>query len=230
LTSHPEHDSWRDEVAAYALDALPEEERSALESHLEGCDECRAYLRWLRPAEAAVATSVEQIKPPRRLRRTVLANAREAGGEAPRTSRPRPRWFLTRPIAAAAIVVAIAAALVGGYALRRSGPSTETLSAQTTAAAPRDLEAHLVREDDSGTLELSGLPLPGRGRVYEAWVRRGEEISPSTVFVPNRAGAAAVALPDELANADEVMVTREPAGGSATPTTAPMLHVPFPQS
>jgi len=99
--------------------------------------------------------------------------------------------------------------------------------AEATAAAPAGLEAHLVREGDSGTLELSGLPLPKRGRVYEAWVRRGETISPSTVFVPDRTGAAAVALPDQLENADEVMVTREPVGGSQAPTTTPMLHVPF---
>jgi anti-sigma factor RsiW len=229
VTQSPEHVGWRDDVAAYALDALPEAERSALESHLEGCDECRAYLRWLRPAEAAVATSVEQIKPPRSLRRGLLANAQQADREAPLPTRPRPRprWFLARPMVASALAVTIAAALIGGYVLRGSGPSTETVRAEATAAAPAGLEAHLVREGDSGTLELSGLPLPKRGRVYEAWVRRGETISPSTVFVPDRTGAAAVALPDQLENADEVMVTREPVGGSQAPTTTPMLHVPF---
>jgi hypothetical protein len=229
VTQSPEHVGWRDDVAAYALDALPEAERSALESHLEGCDECRAYLRWLRPAEAAVATSVEQIKPPRSLRRGLLANAQQADREAPLPTRPRPRprWFLARPMVASALAVTIAAALIGGYVLRGSGPSTETVRAEATAAAPAGLEAHLVREGDSGTLELSGLPLPKGGHVYEAWVRRGETISPSTVFVPDRTGAAAVALPDQLENADEVMVTREPVGGSEAPTTAPMLHVPF---
>jgi len=232
VTEGHDHDRWRDEVAAYALDALPDAERPGLESHLEGCDECRAYLRWLRPAEAAVATSVEQLKPPRRLRRAVLANAQKADREAPlpAQSRAGSRWFLARPALAAALAVTVAAALIGGYVLRGSGPSTETVSAQATAAAPSGLQAHLVREGDSGTLELTGLPLPKRGRVYEAWVRRGEEISPSTVFVPDRTGAATVALPDQLDDADEVMVTREPAGGSEAPTTAPMLHVPFRQS
>jgi anti-sigma factor RsiW len=232
VTQRPEHNHWRDDVAAYALDALPETEKSALESHLEGCDECRAYLRWLRPAEAAVATSVEQTKPPRSLRRALMASARTADREAPLPSRVRPqrRWFLARPVVASALAVMIGAALIGGYILRGSGPSTETVTAEATAAAPPGLEAHLVREGDSGTLELSGLPLPKRGRVYEAWVRRGERISPSTVFVPDRSGAAAVALPDQLEGADEVMVTREPVGGSEAPTTAVMLHVPFRRS
>lgn len=232
MTQRHDHDRWRDEVAAYALDALPDTERGALESHLEGCDECRAYLRWLRPAEAALATSVEQLKPPRGLRRAVLATARKVDREEPLPSRARagPRRFLARPTVAAALAVTISAALIGGYVLRGSGPSTETVSAQATAAAPPGLEAHLVREGDSGTLELTGLPLPQRGRVYEAWVRRGENVSPSTVFVPDRTGAAAVALPDQLDDADEVMVTREPAGGSEAPTTTPMLRVPFRQS
>lgn len=229
MTQRPDHDRWRDEVAAYALDALPDAERSALESHLDGCDECRAYLRWLRPAESAVGASVEQLKPPRRLRRALLANARKADREAPLPARGRPRW-LARPAVATVLAVTIAAAIVGGYVLRGPGPSAETVRAEATPAAPPGLEAQLVREGDSGTLELSGLPLPRRGRVYEAWVRRGEEISPSTVFVPDRTGAAAVALPNQLANADEVMVTREPAGGSEAPTTAPMLRVPFTQS
>lgn len=33
---------WRESLGAYALDQLPEEERSGLEAHLEGCAECRA--------------------------------------------------------------------------------------------------------------------------------------------------------------------------------------------
>lgn len=35
---------WRESLGALALDQLPEEERAALEAHLEGCPECRAEL------------------------------------------------------------------------------------------------------------------------------------------------------------------------------------------
>jgi Putative zinc-finger len=35
---------WRESLGAFALDRLPEEERAALEAHLEGCPECRAEL------------------------------------------------------------------------------------------------------------------------------------------------------------------------------------------
>ncbi len=33
---------WREDLGAYALGHLPEEERASLEAHLEGCPECRA--------------------------------------------------------------------------------------------------------------------------------------------------------------------------------------------
>jgi anti-sigma factor RsiW len=35
---------WRESLGAYALGQLPEEERAALEAHLEGCPDCRAEL------------------------------------------------------------------------------------------------------------------------------------------------------------------------------------------
>jgi Putative zinc-finger len=38
---------WRESLGAHALGQLPEEERPALEAHLEGCAECRAELESL---------------------------------------------------------------------------------------------------------------------------------------------------------------------------------------
>lgn len=39
---------WRELLGAYALEQLPEEERPALEAHLDGCPECRTELASLR--------------------------------------------------------------------------------------------------------------------------------------------------------------------------------------
>jgi len=38
---------WRESLGAHALGRLPEEERAALEAHLEGCPECRAEMEAL---------------------------------------------------------------------------------------------------------------------------------------------------------------------------------------
>ena len=67
------------------------------------------------------------------------------------------------------------------------------------------------------------MPPPRDGDVYQVWIRHGERIDPSVLFVPSRDARASVALPASMATADEMMVTREPSGGSSEPTSAPML-------
>ncbi len=50
---------WRESLGAFALGQLPEEERAALEAHLEGCPECRAELESL----AGVARLLPMAEP-----------------------------------------------------------------------------------------------------------------------------------------------------------------------
>ncbi len=52
---------WRESLGALALGRLPEEERAALEAHLEGCPECRAEL----DALGAVARLLPMAEPER---------------------------------------------------------------------------------------------------------------------------------------------------------------------
>jgi hypothetical protein len=68
------------------------------------------------------------------------------------------------------------------------------------------------------------LPELAVGEVYQAWVGTGEAVEPSTVFVLDRAGEATVAIPGGLNDADEVIVTQEPAGGSLAPSGAELLR------
>jgi hypothetical protein len=72
-------------------------------------------------------------------------------------------------------------------------------------------------------LRVAGLP-PLRGdEVYEVWVHRGSRVLASTVFVVRRDGTGAVAIPAQLSDADSVVVTREPTGGTRRPTSPAML-------
>jgi anti-sigma-K factor RskA len=218
-----EHDGWRDAVATYALGALTETERGRLEEHLETCALCRADIRWLQPAAEAIGAAVEPRRPPGRLRRRVVGTAR-AEARPRRVSGGLERMIRWPALAAAAATTVLIAGLTVGYALRgNDGPMGSTVQAEATPAAP-GLEAALVREGDSARLEITGLDAPGPAHVYQAWIRIGEEIAPSTVFVPDRRGRAAAAITGELNEADEVMVTREPRGGSIRPSTAPLLR------
>ena len=115
-----------------------------------------------------------------------------------------------------------------GYLSGQSGGVDETtVTARATAPAPAGAAATVVRDGDSGTLRTTGLPQPKAGGVYQVWIRRGETIEPLTVFVVDRTGAGVAAIPAGLESGDEVMVTREPRGGSDAPTTAPLLRAPL---
>ena len=127
---------------------------------------------------------------------------------------------------AAAAVVALAFGLAGGYALRGAGepPSVTATTIPIEPAMPAiRADAALVRDGDRWTLDVSDMPPPRDGDVYQVWIRHGERIDPSVLFVPSRDARASVALPASMATADEMMVTREPSGGSSEPTSAPML-------
>jgi hypothetical protein len=70
------HEDYRGLLALEAAGALDEGEGRALEGHLHSCGECRAELRELSDAAAALAFTVAPVAPPARLRSLVLEQVR----------------------------------------------------------------------------------------------------------------------------------------------------------
>jgi len=231
------HMPWEDDRAAYLLGALDDAEATAFEAHLADCDRCRAELRWLQPAVDVLPASVEQLEPPPELRKRIL------GGIEADTSRPpvlqrgaqhRPagqsfwsRLRLPAPaLAGIAAVLALAVGIAGGYTLRGddsdNAGTVATVPLEATAPAVR-AAGNVVRHDDTWTLDVSHIPNLRPGDVYQVWMRKGDELQPSVLFVPSRDGTAKVVLPSQTGTADEMLVTREPTGGSQEPTSAPLV-------
>ena len=220
-----DHRRWSDDLAAYVLDALEPAEAAAMERHLETCKECSAQLRWLRPATDLLPETVPRLQPPPELRERVMAEVRgDAERQAPAAARGRWRNLLLRPAVGLAGAAVIAAGL-GGYLIAddQGGDNQQTIPGPQGGA----VTANLVRQGDSGTLELTGLsPLPAN-TVYQAWVQRDGMVIPSSLFAPRADGTASAAIPAHLDGADQVMVTREPKGGSPQPTHKPLVSVPI---
>lgn len=87
----------------------------------------------------------------------------------------------------------------------------------------------MVSEGGSGTLHLANLHQLPRDEVLQAWVQRGERVvSAKTLFVPNPDGTATATI-DDMSGVSAVMVTAEPRGGSAQPTSEPIVSVSVPQ-
>jgi anti-sigma-K factor RskA len=225
-----DREQLHDDVGAYLLGALTDEERSAFELHVGGCAECREELERLRPAALALPRSVEPLVAPPRLKTALL----DAVREETRPARVRQRWRFSIPrltpvVAWSSAAFLLAVGVGAGFGLGKavSGPKTRTIAAQVKSAQLTRASGTLSVPDDGregAILHVSGLPTPGHG-VYQAWVKRGKETVPQPTFEVGDSGSGAVALPDDLSGVSQVMVTQEPRGGSRAPTGAPILSV-----
>lgn len=226
MSSGEDHRRWEEDLPAYALGALPGADAELFDAHVATCERCAGQLRWLEPAVSALPASVEQLEPPARMRRRVMARARAdlANATPARASGAAGRWRLSlRPALAVAGVVAIALAVGAGYAIRDGGENAPVVAATVADDSAAGARASLILHGDGGTLEVSGLPPLRHGDVYQAWLRDGSEIEPSTVFVVDGDGDGAAVIAG-VEGADELMLTREPRGGSSAPSTAPLLR------
>jgi anti-sigma-K factor RskA len=92
--------------------------------------------------------------------------------------------------------------------------------------APKGAKAQLVVRDGESTLQTRGMPSPGRGRVYQVWLKRHGQAAPQptdALFGVSHDGSGSTAVSGDLADVDAVLVTSEPAGGSRAPTRQPVL-------
>ena len=109
------HEQFAEDMALYALGTLSEDERFALEKHLEMCASCRRELEVMRGDLAVVALSTSGPKPPARSRdRLLAAIAKEprlpaapvaVGGQTAVLRRPFSWWGALGWVAAAALVL-----------------------------------------------------------------------------------------------------------------------------
>lgn len=247
-----EHDSYRDELAAFALGALEPAEAERFAGHLESCVLCRDELASMRSVTDLLPLVVAQHAAPPPLRARILqqvsAEAPQRGTSgaavprarmlrlvdrlnaraAPTARRPRaPRGSpILRPLAGiGALAVAV---LVGALLFASTGSKTDVSRASVASAAAwpdrRVPVVMLERTGSHGQLLLSHLPPAPRGRIYEVWVERGGVARPTdALFDATSSGRATVAVPGDLAGAEAVLVTIERLGGSRVPTMAPLI-------
>ncbi len=229
-----EHRPYEDDLAAYLLGALSPGEEAALERHLTSCERCRERERWLRSAVDLLPSSVDQLQPPPDLRERLMETVRaEAEAEhAGATVRPEPAertsfWerlrFGMRPATAALAAVFIVAAGIAGFVIGSDNDGGG--SGSMTVIQAQTGNASLEKTGDSGTLQIDRLASRS-GRVYQAWIARaGKDPVSAGVFDVRPDGRGSVRIEQGLDDADEVLVTPEPPGGSPQPTANPVLRV-----
>ncbi|GAA0409902.1 hypothetical protein Acor_35950 [Acrocarpospora corrugata] len=221
---------------AYALNALPYRDQGLFEEHLARCEACADEVRGLRETAARLAVGVAE-RPSPALKRRVMAEIAQVRQEAPRPVRtenvvppaPRRRSRWAAGIAAASIAASVAVGVVAVNAVQqRERTLTETRS---LLAAPdavvrrvpltRGGQATIVVSAAQGKLMFaSDLPALPAGETYQMWLIGPGGIKSAGLMDGGGVRTATLPVPGET---ERFGVTVEPAGGSARPTTTPIL-------
>jgi len=229
-------------AAAWALETLTPEEAQRYGAHLPTCATCRAEVAGLRAAADALADAVPAVAPPPGLgARLMFVVGREAelfraaaAQEPDPVSAGRPRRCLLRSalLAVATVSLVVAGAVLGGVLAdpRDARTQVRTIPGRVTlAAGAPDARAAIRIRGDNTTLVLSDIDGPPDGQVYQAWLERppSAPVPTGALFSVGVTGDATISLPP-LSDAERMIVTSEPAGGSAAPTLPPVVVVDLP--
>jgi anti-sigma-K factor RskA len=218
------------DAGAWVLGALDERAATAYEQHLRGCAECQAEVAKLRAPADALSLATDQVTPPPalkdRIMRVVESEAQLLRASGPEADRPparrERRWFL-RPLPVAGLAAAtLAVGVAGGVLL--SGESTRTIQAQVAMSGAH---ATIRVTGDHAKLEVSGMRNPPAGHVYQVWLKRGSHApEPTDALFTVLHGHGHVDVPGSVKGVNLIMVTSEPSGGSAAPTSSPVITAP----
>jgi anti-sigma-K factor RskA len=222
------------DAGTYVLGALDEHELEPFREHLAACVECREEVAQLQESADALALAVPQMQAPADMRARLMGVVRgeaellrAAGNEADRPpARTRSAWRW-RVLPALVATGALAAGLLIGALALNTGSSQQTrvIQAQVLPPAGHDASAQLRKVGSHVELQVSGMPAPALGRIYEVWLKAGSAAPEPTdaLFSVTGQGNGTVGVPGDLQGVSKVMVTEEPAGGSLKPTRNPVI-------
>ncbi|MBO1337949.1 anti-sigma factor domain-containing protein [Streptomyces sp. VRA16 Mangrove soil] len=241
-------------TGAYAVHALPDDERIAFEHHLVDCLTCAQETAELTATAGRLGLAVSVVPPPG-MRPQVLRRITVVRQEAPREStldRVSRTGAARRGVLsgwALAVCVAAVAALGGTAAwqheqvtqARQQARQAEKRSSQIAAvlAAPdaRTSTAKLAggatgtvvvsASQDKAVLVVSGMNRPPHGEVYQMWFDDGGTMRAAGLLDAGRRDQA-VLLSGNVDGASGMGITVEPTGGSDHPTSAPVALMSFP--
>lgn len=236
-------------TGAYALNALPEDERRDFARHLRDCDSCADEVAGFTEAAARLGTAATAVRPPEALRDRVLRAIRTTRQDPPPPTGPGWTARLTRRLPRLALAASLAlTAASGGIAwwqydeardarsrADRAESDQESGLARVLTAPDARTATAVVSRGGSATVVVSALrnqavlvtadlPVPPPGRVYQIWYTRIGHAESAGLIDPARQSAT-VLLEPRVDNAAAIAITVEPQGGSPQPTTTPVTRI-----
>ncbi|MDX1511362.1 MAG: anti-sigma factor [Nitriliruptorales bacterium] len=235
---------------AYALDALEPDERQQFERHLAACESCQQEVRELQATAATLAVGSSE-EPPQGLKQAVMDEIDQTRQDRPiapladlaqhRARRGRVAVLSQRLVGAAAAVLAVAVVALGATVaslndrLDQVEARSEQLQALVAAGdtqtlamdGPDGARAHVLVSPSAGQAVVfgSGMAPAPDGKDYELWFVLEDAFVPAGLLTVDADGTVAHSVQGDLAGVVALAVTIEPAGGSAQPTTDPIMAV-----
>lgn len=228
------------DTAGYALHAVDELERARAEKHLRDCGQCREEVAEMQEITAMLAMDPPEVTPSAGLRANLLdqiqVTPQESAAPVAAATRPASTGRSRRAVLA---MVAAAAVVVGGVGVAKVAPWSDSPSGVTNAEARISKAPDAVRRTASfrgGTVtvvmsrslnqavaKLDKVAAAGGASSYQGWYIKSD--GPTSAGVLETDGNTT--LVPKLQGASEFDITVEPKGGSAVPTTTPILAIPM---
>ena len=243
-----------DEVAVYALGALPPADARRVRAHIASCAECQEEYHRLRSTASLIGLTAETVVDDRTCPSTLLKPRimRAIAAQSAPPHDARPKMWPAYLVAAACLAIAIVSSMANISVTAQNRQMQAELSRNTDATKKlaetlnqtRTMLADLLSNDakrydvDGGQIVTHGshvyiamrsLPQPPHGKVYQAWTlaKGAKKVAPSYTFVPDANGVAVVPLPVDARATAAVAISVEPEGGSKQPTSKPIAVVPL---
>ncbi|MGR8012151.1 anti-sigma factor [Streptomyces hypolithicus] len=238
-------------TGAYALHALPDDEREAFVRHTRGCPACAQEARELTATAARLGSAVS-VAAPADMRARVLAQlpvVRQLPPHVPpTTAAPSPPAGARRHLPRLALAACVAAATAFGgaavwqyqeaqqaeqRALESSAKAADVADVLTApdartvsgAAEGRATATVIVSRGENRAVFLaSGLAELADDKTYQLWFDEGGTMRPAGLLTAD----GTLAMEGSVDGATGMGVTVEPAGGSPRPTTTPLMLMTFP--
>jgi len=224
------HEQIKRLIGPYAVKELPAQAVPGVRAHLDECEECRSEAEAVSILVARL-NSTEAVEPPPGLTTRVVARL-------PRTRRIAPVRVVIVSLATSVLVAAGTAI----WALNEVGDAEAvaeraddrveryrialvammgsdegvSLKGSTNAAA------RVMDTTDGPVLVAVGLPTLPEGRTYQLWLGDTDSVVSAALFQAS-ADVSIVEIPLPVDRFDRALVTEEPAGGSAQPTSDPIV-------
>ncbi|WP_329035725.1 anti-sigma factor [Streptomyces sp. NBC_00178] len=239
-------------TGAYALHALPDDERVAFERHLGACEACSQEVREFTATAARLGLAVSAVPPPplkERVLREITTVRQEAPsqGRGARAGSPTGRAGRWTTYALAACVAAAAA--FGGVAVWQNQVAQDARQEAARAQQHNEQVAQVLTAPDASTsvsdladgargtvvvsksvnravFLASHLTRPPGGKVYQLWFNDGGTMRSAGLMNP-AATDETVLLDGPVDRASGMGITVEPAGGSDEPTSQPVALMEF---